>query len=190
MKTHPIIAGILLLATPAMAGDLTGAPRILDGDTIQIEGTKIRLRGIDAPEKTQVCLDPAVEIWACGVTARDELIAHVGDRPWTCHIDGTDHFRRSLATCEVDGEDIQRWMVRSGWALSFVRYSHAYDADEAMARNAQAGMWVGAFIAPWNWRNRNDKTVILGATSVPVNAQAILLKPVKVHRSRAGAGWK
>ena|SRR5579863_10305556 len=87
MKPHPIVAAILLLATPAMAADITGVPRILDGDTIQIEGTKIRLRGIDAPEKVQVCLDPAGETWACGVTARDELLEHVGDRPWTCHIE-------------------------------------------------------------------------------------------------------
>jgi hypothetical protein len=69
-------------------------------------------------------------------------------------------------------------MVRSGWALSFVRYSHAYDSDEALARNAHAGVWSGAFIAPWDWRHRNTRTPILGAASVPVNAQLVLLGAV------------
>jgi endonuclease YncB( thermonuclease family) len=167
----------LLITTPAMATDVIGIPRIVDGDTVQIDATKIRLTGIDAPETDQVCLDPIGERWACGITARDELVEHVGGRPWTCHISGADRYGRSLAACEVDGEDIQRWMVRSGWALSFVRYSHAYDADEAMARSAQEGIWVGAFIAPWDWRHRSVTTTILGATSVPVTAQGALLKP-------------
>jgi hypothetical protein len=66
-------------------------------------------------------------------------------------------------------------MVRNGWALSFVRYSHAYDADQAGARAARAGLWAGAFIAPWDWRHRGRSTEILGAISVPIDAQKILL---------------
>jgi hypothetical protein len=68
-------------------------------------------------------------------------------------------------------------MVRSGWALSFVRYSHEYDPDESAARVAKAGLWSGAFIAPWDWRSRTKNTVILGAVSVPKDAQMILLSP-------------
>jgi endonuclease YncB( thermonuclease family) len=169
----------LLLSTPVIASDITGIPRIMDGDTVEIEGTKIRLSGIDAPEThpLQYCLDPAGERWDCGVTARDELVEHAGGKPWTCHISGTDRYRRSLAACDVDGEDINRRMVQSGWALSFKRYSHAYDADERAARDTQAGIWAGAFIAPWDWRHRNKKTIILGAASVPVNSQGVLLRP-------------
>ena len=80
-----------------------------------------------------------------------------------------------MARCEVDGEDIQKWLVKSGWALSYVRFSHDYDADEKAAREAKAGMWQGAFIAPWDWRVRNKKTAILGAAKPPDNANAILL---------------
>ena len=69
-------------------------------------------------------------------------------------------------------------MVRSGRALSFVRYSHEYDREEAAAREAKAGLWAGAFIAPWDWRHRNHATVVLGAISVPVNAQKTLLSTV------------
>ena len=80
-----------------------------------------------------------------------------------------------MARCEVGGEDIQKWLVRSGWALSYTRVSHDYDADEAAAREAKAGMWQGAFIAPWDWRVRNKKTTILGATKPPEGAHSVLL---------------
>jgi endonuclease YncB( thermonuclease family) len=105
--------------------------------------------------------------------------------PWTCYVTNLDRYKRSLAACGVNGEDIQRWLVRSGWALSFVRYSHRYDADEAMARDAGDGIWAVAFIAPWEWRHRNVTTTILGATSVPVDAQGILLRPLARRRHRA-----
>ncbi len=80
-----------------------------------------------------------------------------------------------MARCEVGGEDIQKWLVRAGWALAYTRMSHDYDADEKAAREAKAGMWQGAFIAPWDWRVRNKKTVILGATKPPDGAHAVLL---------------
>jgi endonuclease YncB( thermonuclease family) len=164
-----------IVAAAAAAGDISGVPRIVDGDTVQIAATKIRLSGIDAPETDQLCLDAKALRWSCGIAARDELVRHAGDKPWTCHVTGTDRYGRSLASCEVGGENIEQWMVRSGWALSFVRYSHLYDADEEAARGARSGIWAGAFIAPWDWRSRNTKTVVLGAASVPTNAQTILL---------------
>jgi endonuclease YncB( thermonuclease family) len=174
-RASAIITCLIAATAAAAASDIIGIPRIVDGDTIQIDATKIRLNGIDAPETDQVCLDEKGLRWTCGITARDELVRHAGDKPWTCHVTGTDRYGRSLATCEVGSEDIEKWMVRSGWALSFVRYSHAYDADEEAARGTHSGLWAGAFIAPWDWRSRNTKTVVLGAASVPTNAQIILL---------------
>jgi endonuclease YncB( thermonuclease family) len=161
----------------ALSSEMTinGVPRIVDGDTVQIGATKIRLVGIDAPETDQLCLDKNGERWPCGVSARDELIRHAGSQPWSCLVTGKDRYGRSLAKCESSGEDIEKWMVRNGWALSFVRYSHVYDREEEEARAAKAGLWAGAFIAPWNWRGRNRRTAILGAVSVPTNAQATLL---------------
>jgi endonuclease YncB( thermonuclease family) len=77
----------------------------------------------------------------------------------------TDRYDRSLGNCFVDGEDVSAWMVRSGWALSFVRYSHAYDGDEAAAGEAQVGLWARAFIAPWDWRHRNEHRRIIGRSA-------------------------
>jgi hypothetical protein len=114
-----------------------------------------------------------------------ELVQATGDymQAWECETTGTDRYGRSLGNCFIEGEDVSAWMVRSGWALSFVRYSHAYDADEVAARDAHAGLWSGAFIAPWDWRHRNKETVILGAAAVPINAQALLLGAVSASEA-------
>jgi endonuclease YncB( thermonuclease family) len=170
-----IAIAISLLPALAQAADVTGIPKIREGDQIQIGTTRIRLGGIDAPSVDQLCLNTNGERWTCGVAARDELIKHVENKPWTCHVRQPDRRGRIIARCDVDGEDIQKWLVMSGWAMSYARVSHDYDADEKTAREAKAGMWQGAFIAPWDWRVRNKKTVILGAVKPPENANAILL---------------
>ena len=172
-----LLLAISLVLLPAMAkaADVTGVAKVHDGRQVQIGNSRIRLGAIDAPSVDQLCLNTKGERWTCGVAARDELIKHTDGKSWTCHAERTDRRGRIVARCEVDGEDIQKWMVKSGWALSYVRFSHDYDADEAAARDAKVGMWQGAFIAPWDWRVRSKKTVILGAAKPPENAHAILL---------------
>ena len=169
------IAALLLLPGLAHAADVTGLAKVREGDTVVIGSNRIRLGGIDAPSVDQLCLNTKGERWTCGVAARDELIKHVEGKSWTCHLGTTDRRGRSVARCEVDGEDIQKWMVKNGWALAYDRFSHDYDADQAAARDAKSGMWQGAFIAPWDWRVRNKKTTILGSVKVPDNAHAILM---------------
>ena len=166
---------IFLLPALAEAADVTGVPKIREGDQIQIGNSRIRLGGIDAPSVDQLCLNNTGERWTCGVAARDELIKHADNKTWTCHVIQTDRRGRQVARCEVEGEDIQKWLVKNGWALSYVRFSHDYDDDEKAAREAKAGMWQGAFIAPWDWRVRNKKTAILGAAKPVENANTILL---------------
>ena len=154
---------------------LTGVPHIHDGDTVEIRGVKVRITGIDAPETDQRCLDANGKLSECGIEVRNQLSKKAAGRQWTCRVSGKDRYGRSLASCHIDGEDIARWMVRSGLALSFKRYSHEYDAEETAAIEARAGLWGGAFIAPWDWRHRNTSTEILGAVSVPIDAQKDLL---------------
>jgi endonuclease YncB( thermonuclease family) len=166
---------VLLLPAIADAADISGIPKIREGDHIQIGNTRIRLGGIDAPAVDQLCLNTRGERWTCGVAARDELIKHAGGKSWTCRTRAIDRRGRTVARCEVEGQDIQKWLVKSGWALAFVRISRDYEPDEKAAREAKAGMWQGAFIAPWDWRVRNKKTAILGAAKPPENARAILL---------------
>jgi endonuclease YncB( thermonuclease family) len=172
-------AAILLLAFVASATHaaemISGVPQIVDGDTLVIGTTKIRLASIDAPESDQVCLDANRKRWPCGIEARDRLAAHIGNRPIDCSPTGLDAYGRTLAICSFAGENLNKWMVQQGWALSFVQYSKEYLPDEEAARVAGRGLWSGAFIAPWDWRHRNPQTIVLGATSVPISAQAELL---------------
>lgn len=166
---------VLLLPIAAHAADVSGLPKIHDGDTLQIGHVKLRLAGIDAPSTDQLCLNDKGERWTCGVAARNALIHYTDKKTWTCHVLRANRHGRSIAKCIVDDEDIQQWMVKTGWALSLPRISHAYDADQKTAREAKAGMWAGAFIAPWDWRVRNKKTAILGAVKPPPTARRILL---------------
>jgi endonuclease YncB( thermonuclease family) len=132
------------------ADPLVTVPRIVDADTVDAGTVKIRLNGIDAPETDQRCLDAHGQVWGCGVEASAKLQAYSRERPWSCELTGTDRYGRFLGTCSVDGEDIDRWLVRNGWALAFRRYSSVYVPDEDYAREHQLGLWSGAFIAPWD----------------------------------------
>ena len=175
-KILPAIALLLpSLAAAAPAPEISGVAKVREGDTVAIGTTRIRLGGIDAPSVDQLCINAQGERWTCGVSARDELARHVDGKSWTCHVRQTDRRGRQIARCEVDGEDIQKWLVRNGWALSYKQVSHDYDADEAAAREAKAGMWQGAFVAPWDWRVRK-KATILGARAAapPEDANATL----------------
>jgi endonuclease YncB( thermonuclease family) len=116
------------------AAELAGTPSIVDADTVYLGMDKIRLRGIDAPETDQVCLDSRGQKSSCGVEAKVRLQEHTGGRRWICQVAGRDRYGRNLGTCFVDGEDVSRWLVRNGWALAFRRYSMAYVADEEYAR--------------------------------------------------------
>jgi endonuclease YncB( thermonuclease family) len=159
----------------AQATELSGVPRIVDGDTLAIGATKVRLEGIDAPESDQYCINATGVRWTCGIEARNQLVAHVAGREISCTSSGIDAYKRTLGTCRLAGEDLNGWMVQEGWALAYVKYSSVYVPTEEDARTHLRGLWRGAFIAPWDWRHRNIKTVILGAYSVPINAQSMLL---------------
>jgi endonuclease YncB( thermonuclease family) len=138
-------------------GDIAGTARIIDGDTIDIAGTRIRLAGIDAPESDQTCTDAAARPWACGQVATRALVAHVAGQPLKCQVSGLDPYRRVLAVCVLpDGSDINAWMVQQGWALAYTQYSDAYGPEEAQAQAAARGIWNGSFIPPWDWRHQHQ----------------------------------
>jgi endonuclease YncB( thermonuclease family) len=106
------------------------------------------------------------------VTARDQLVKYSAGRPWECDLTGTDIYGRSLGKCFVEGDDISAWMWcgRVGPSRSSGIRTITI-AKELAAQEAKAGLWAGAFIAPWDWRHRNRATVVLGALKVPIDAQ-------------------
>jgi endonuclease YncB( thermonuclease family) len=135
---------------------ISGKAWVIDGDTIEISGNRIRLEGIDAPELDQTCTDPAGRRWPCGRTAGNELRAHIGARELTCRTGGFDRYRRALAICTLpDRSDINAWMVRQGWALA-TDFRGTYASEEAEAKAGSCGIWVGTFVPPSQWRHRNQ----------------------------------
>ena len=144
---------LMMAGRPAYADDLIGRASVIDGDTIEIHGQRIRLEGIDAPESRQTCRDRSSgdEI-RCGQKAALWLSEMIGPQTVSCVEAGRDRYARMLAHCEVAGHDIGAAMVEAGWALSYVRYSREYEAQEATARDAGKGIWQWDFTAPWEWR--------------------------------------
>jgi endonuclease YncB( thermonuclease family) len=154
-----LVALVLSLASlaPALSresgGDrLQGVAWVIDGDTIEIHGTRIRLNGIDAPESAQTCDDAQGRPWRCGQRASLALADRIGRGTVSCDPTGIDRYGRTIADCRLDGESLNGWMVRMGWAVAYRHYALDHVGDEDRARAAQRGLWQGRFDMPWDWR--------------------------------------
>ena len=155
MTKRLALAAILIFAgMNAAAGEtLTGPHRVIDADTIDVAGERVRLSGIDAPERGQRCRDAAGRCYRCGKAATRALRARIGGGAVRCEVSGRDRYGRALGTCyAADGGDLESWLVRNGHALAYRRYSQAYIGEEDAARSARAGMHSGDFVPPWRWR--------------------------------------
>ena len=138
--------------------DLAGAARVVDGDTLEVSGEKLRLLGIDAPEMAQTCEANGRPV-LCGKLAAEHLDDLLGSRPLNCAVEGKDRYGRGLARCQADGRDVAETMTRDGWALSDRRYSDGrYHGAEAAARAARRGIWTMKFEDPAEWRARRRNT--------------------------------
>ena len=133
------------------SGALTGRARVIDGDTLDVGGVRVRLHGIDAPESEQRCR-AAGERWSCGREATHALAGLIGGKSIACEERDRDRYGRVVAVCSIAGIDLNGWMVGEGWAFAYRRYSNAYIAEESGARAARRGVWRGEVIPPWDWR--------------------------------------
>jgi len=125
--------------------------RVIDGDTIHLNGEKIRFTGIDTPELKQTCIKEEV-LDPCGVTAKEILIDKIADNKVECISEGKDKYKRTLAECFVNGESLSGYLVRSGYAFAYRKYSKKFILDEDYAKDNQIGMWSMEFDYPWNYR--------------------------------------
>ncbi len=137
--------------------DISGTATVIDGDTLEIGGEKIRLEGIDAPESAQTCGRAKRGTWACGRQAADALAKLVERRRVSCQNKGFDKYERMIGVCSVDGLEINAEMIRRGHAWAFVKYSTTYVALEMEARATEAGIWQGEAEAPWIYRENRWK---------------------------------
>ncbi|SDE58436.1 thermonuclease family protein [Rhodospira trueperi] len=144
-------------ATPAQA-DAAGSACIEDGDTLHIDGRRaygkcrggqeVVLYGIDAPELEQTCLHDARE-WPCGLQAASTLLRLTLDRTVTCEGNSWNRDGALIAVCHVDDVELNHTMVRLGLAVSD---GTRYAREEGAARAEHAGMWIGTFERPAEWR--------------------------------------
>jgi endonuclease YncB( thermonuclease family) len=133
---------------------IIGRASVIDGDTIEIRGQRIRLFGIDAPEGRQTCTDAQGTTYRCGQKAAQALDYRISDGVVTCEPKDRDRYGRIVAVCRAYGEDLSAWMAGLGWALAFRRYSMQYVPAEKLAERRKAGMWSGEFMPPWEFRAR------------------------------------
>ena len=128
--------------------------KITDGDTIKFNGEKIRFSGIDTPELSQTCTKEGVKN-SCGLTAKQILIDKIVDNKVKCIKEGKDRYKRILAECFVNNESLSRYLVRSGYAFAYRKYSKKFIIDEDYARVNKLGMWSMEFEYPWDFRRNN-----------------------------------
>ena len=143
---------------------ISGKADIIDGNSIKIKGQSIRLVGIDAPEKKQLCKKAYISLfiftfsksYRCGETSTNSLKKFINDQIVLCKTEEKkDFFKRYLGTCFKGKRNINSWLVKNGHALAFRKYSKEYLKEELYAKNNKIGLWQGTFEMPWEWRKKN-----------------------------------
>ncbi|MBB6357810.1 thermonuclease family protein [Aminobacter aganoensis] len=164
-------------STPRTApGTIQGRASVIDGDTIEVAGQRVRFNGIDAPESSQYCQDATGFDYACGRTAAralDQFLA--ASRPVKCAFVEWDQYDRFVGNCfRADGKSVAGWLVENGHALDWPRYSKLeYGGQQSAAKDAKRGIWQGQFQKPWDWRA--DHTEDVAPTSVAPSPSFALL---------------
>jgi endonuclease YncB( thermonuclease family) len=142
---------------------ISGIAKVTDGDTIRIEGKKIRFFGIDAPEKKQQCKKPWLTIsfisfnknYPCGQISTDKLKKKINNKLLICKWSNKDRYKRYIAECFKDKTNINAWMVRNGYAVAYRKYSKKFVSQEIFAKKEKLGLWSGTFMMPWDYRKNN-----------------------------------
>ena len=148
-----LAALILVQASAAAADNLASQASVIDGDTLEMHGTRIRLWGIDARESSQLCPGEDSLRYRCGAKAANGLDTFIAGRPVSCIPISLEQYRRTVATCSVGGTDLAEWLVSQGLALDWPQYSKGkFDTIHREAEHAGRGMWAGSYVEPWLYR--------------------------------------
>lgn len=139
--------------------EIAGRAEMVDGDTLNVGGQRIRLFGIDAPERSQACDDEP-----CGRQATQALRRKIGSQAVSCQRRDVDRYDRIVAVCYAARDDLGEWLVRNGWAVAYTEYSTDYVDAERDARLSEIGIWQGgkAVEKPWEFRERRRSANAVG----------------------------
>lgn len=149
---YAVIFFLLFSLLPVASGAApNGTVRVIDADTIDVGGTRVRLFGIDAPEMGQPCRADGRRL-DCGAWARDVVAEAFEGAYARCTTRDTDRYGRAVAQCTIDGRDMGQMIVASGLAWAYRRYSDIYDLDEKGAAVAQRGLWSVDIALPSDYR--------------------------------------
>lgn len=150
-----VLVSLLMCSASAAASTLVGQGRAIDGDSLIVDRTEVRLHGIDAPEANQTCTHEG-QVWYCGKAAADQLSKLIAGQAVSCASLGQDRFGRTLGQCRAGDIDLNRTMVATGYALAYRRYSTTYVSAEESARLAKRGIWSGSFALPSEIRHAGE----------------------------------
>ena len=156
----------LIFVSNVTAEEISGTPKIIDGDTVHINNYKFRLEGIDAPEMKQQCKKEFLKIsstigfsfykdYSCGKVSKEKLKSKIRGSKIKCIFTTKDKYKRYIATCYKEKINLNQWMVRNGYAIAYRRYSKKYVPDEDFAKENKLGLWQGKFMSPEKWRKLN-----------------------------------
>ena len=143
------------IAGPVSANSISGRASVIDGDTIEIRGERIRLVSVDAPESRQTCLDSRGGVWRCGQQTALALSDMIGNRPVDCFSKGRDQYGRILGQCSVSSVGLSAWLIENGWAVPYHDREGGHYPAAKRAEDARRGIWAGSFETPSEWRRRN-----------------------------------
>ena len=129
--------------------------KVIDGDSLEIGNHRIRLMGIDAPEYVQTCKDNHKKIYPCGIISAKYLKELIKDKPLTCRVHKKDQYERDLCTCYVGDKDINREMILSGNAITYLETP--YHREQAEAKQHKRGLWQGRFMQPRLFRRLKEQ---------------------------------
>lgn len=147
-----VIVGRAIPVNIAVNGPTVGTARVVDGDTLRVNGVAVRLHGIDAPEIAQTCKTEHGVEWACGRVVARVLTDMLNGRTVICVGTELDKYSRTLAKCSVDGQDIGAFLVENGLAMAYRKYSDDYIPAEIRAADADMGFWSGTVQTPASFR--------------------------------------
>ena len=131
---------------------VTGFARVSDGDTLKIAGERLRIFGIDAPERNQSCRTEHGVVWKCGIWASESLKELVEGEQVSCIWDHRDSYGRPIVQCQIEGKDLGGMLVENGIALAYRKYSTRYVEQELSAARKDIGLWAGSVQQPQTFR--------------------------------------